>query len=181
MAIESRSGRWIGAAILTGFGTVWYALADLIAAPTVPVALVGAIPGVIIAVLLARGALRSRAREGSLGAGVAQAGPDERAAGRRFAQINTAQWVAIAVAIVVANVLHAPERIPGAIAIIVGLHFFPLATLFRAPLYNLTAAAMCAVGAMSFALHGDAAGELAAAGGCVILWATAARVLGFAR
>lgn len=167
----------IGVLVLSGFGAVWYAFADLLASPTVPVALLVAVPGLAVLALLLRAARRLRARDGPrAGSGVADDGRSDRI-GRRFAIVNVVQWVAIVIAIVVANVLHVPERIPNLIAFIVGLHFFPLARLFGAPIYTLTASAMCVAALAGFALRGDDGALLAAAGTCAILWATATAVL----
>ena len=54
--------------------------------------------------------------------------------------------VAIVLAVVVAGVLHKPALILPAVAIAVGLHFFPLAWVLRRPLYVFTGAALCALG-----------------------------------
>ncbi len=166
--------------VLTCFGTVWYALADLVISPTVAIALAVAVPGIVVLVLLLRGASRLRARMRAQAADGDDDGSDDgrrRADGRRFALINAVQWVAIVLAVVAANVLHAPERIPSLIALIVGLHFFPLARLFRAPVYNLTAGAMCVAAVASFAMSGEVGAGFVTACGCAILWATAAYVL----
>jgi hypothetical protein len=170
----------IGILVLCGFGAVWYALADLLASPTVPAALAAAVPGAVVLALLLRAALRFRASERSRAAVTSDepASEERRAAiGRRFAIVNVLQWVAIVLAIVAANALHVPERILNLVELIVGLHFFPLARLFGAPEYNVTAAAMCVAALAGFALRGDAGALFATASACAILWATAAYVL----
>lgn len=59
----------------------------------------------------------------------------ERQIGRRFGWITAIESVAILLAVVILNVIHRPDLILPAIALIVGLHFFPLASLFGSPIY----------------------------------------------
>ncbi|MGP4090213.1 hypothetical protein [Streptomyces sp. KR55] len=72
----------------------------------------------------------------------------------------------------------APELIPGLVAVVVGVHFLPLATLFRQPRFHLTGALMIAVGAAGCGLD-SADGPAGSAqltvdiGAALILWGTA--------
>jgi hypothetical protein len=173
-----RATRSTGARILACFGAIWYAFADLFASPTIPLALAWAVPGVIVLALLMRAAARLRALDRAAFASLTWGEPEtneRRAVDRRFVLVNLVEFVAIVLAIVAANVLHVPERIPGLVAILVGLHFLPLASLFRVSAYYFTGIAMCAGGVVSFAWNGTPAPLFAAE--CLILWVTAAYVL----
>ena len=56
---------------------------------------------------------------------------DERRAQRMFRAVNIIQWVSVGTAIAILDLLAMPEYIVPAIAIIVGLHLFPLAGSFH--------------------------------------------------
>lgn len=60
-----------------------------------------------------------------------------------FNIIFAAEGLAIAITIAVSNATRHPELIPVIIAIIVGVHFFPLASLFQVRLYYFTGALLC--------------------------------------
>jgi hypothetical protein len=68
--------------------------------------------------------------------------------------------------------------IPVAVAIIVGLHFIPLARVFEVPLYYWTGA-LCVVGVLGCSLIRDAGTRLLCAGLAMaaVLWLTAATLL----
>ena len=66
--------------------------------------------------------------------------------GRRFAWITAIEGGAIVLAIVLLNAVHRPQFIAPVIAIIVGLHFFPLASLFGAGVYYATGSLGLAIG-----------------------------------
>ncbi|MFF2091370.1 hypothetical protein [Paenibacillus sp. NPDC058174] len=63
--------------------------------------------------------------------------------GKKFYFIFAGEGVAIYIAVLLCNSLGRPELIPGIIAIIVGIHFFPLAPLFQVRLYYVTGALLC--------------------------------------
>jgi hypothetical protein len=52
---------------------------------------------------------------------------------RVFRQVNLIQWLTVAAFIVVLNVIGHTEWITASIILVVGLHFLPLARLFRSP------------------------------------------------
>ncbi|WP_419876157.1 hypothetical protein [Candidatus Pristimantibacillus sp. PTI5] len=54
-----------------------------------------------------------------------------------------AEGIAIFIAIAVCNAIHRSELMPIIIAIIVGIHFFPLASLFGVKFYHFTGAFLC--------------------------------------
>jgi len=71
-----------------------------------------------------------------------------------------------------------PELILPAIAVIVGLHFIPLARLFDFPLYYWTEAAMVFVAVASFAIGNAALRQAITCLGCGLsLWLTSAVLL----
>ncbi|CAM3405506.1 hypothetical protein PALU110988_20975 [Paenibacillus lupini] len=60
-----------------------------------------------------------------------------------FNLIFAAEGIAIAIAIAICNNTESTELIPLVIAIIVGVHFFPLAPLFQVKFYYWTGALLC--------------------------------------
>lgn len=60
-----------------------------------------------------------------------------------FNIIFAAEGLAIAITVAVSNATRHPELIPVIIAIIVGVHFLPLATLFQVRLYYFTGILLC--------------------------------------
>ncbi|WP_042166505.1 hypothetical protein [Paenibacillus gorillae] len=63
--------------------------------------------------------------------------------GKKFFFIFAGEGVAIFISSILCNLLGRAELIPGIIAIIVGIHFFPLAPLFQVRLYYVTGALLC--------------------------------------
>ena len=59
---------------------------------------------------------------------------------RMFNAVNIIQWVSVATAIAILNLLRMPNYIVPAIAIIVGLHLYPLAGAFRYRQHYVTGA-----------------------------------------
>lgn len=62
-----------------------------------------------------------------------------------FNFIFAAEGLAIAIAIAVCRAISHTELIPPVIALIVGVHFFPLAPLFQVRLYYLTGTLLCLI------------------------------------
>jgi hypothetical protein len=66
------------------------------------------------------------------------------------------EWVPIFLAAVIFGRMSHPELILPAIAVIVGLHFIPLAKVFNVPLYYWTGGAIVLIAVASFAIgHQD--------------------------
>ena len=65
---------------------------------------------------------------------------------RRFILISGLEGAAISVAVTVFNLVQRPDAIGPTIAVIVGLHFLPLAKLFNASIYYATGFLGCAIG-----------------------------------
>ena len=103
--------------------------------------------------------------------------PDAARIGRLVGIWSAVEGIAIfAAANLLMNVGMA-DAIGPAIAIIVGLHFFPLAYGIPARIYYLTGGAMVLAGAAALLLSGPE--RLPAAGGvaAIILWASAAAII----
>lgn len=101
-----------------------------------------------------------------------------RKVGRRFGWISGIQWGAILVVLIVLNLVQRPDFIAPAIAVIVGLHFLPLAGLFQQPLYYITGILGCAIGIAGF-LISDPPTRLSAVGLSFgwLLWITITTLL----
>lgn len=72
-------------------------------------------------------------------------GNNSRKMRKWFNIIFAGEGIAIGIAIAVCNVVGHTENIPIVIAIIVGLHFLPLARLFRVSIYYYTGILLCVV------------------------------------
>jgi hypothetical protein len=100
--------------------------------------------------------------------------------GRSYGIWIAFEVVLIAAAVFLFNVLGLVDFLPGAIAVIVGAHFIPLAPAFDEPKYRWTGYAMIAAGlagvAGGFAGIGIG-GAVAGFGSAVALWATGAAVV----
>ena len=101
-----------------------------------------------------------------------------KAASRSYWTVVIIEWVACAVAANWLNYIGHSELTLHAIGAIVGLHFLPLARIFRARIYNWTGVAMMLGVLVSFVMpewHGRILVTCAASG--LALWATAAVIL----
>ena len=98
--------------------------------------------------------------------------------GRRFGWITAIEGGAIFLTIVLLNAVHRPQFIAPVIAIIVGLHFFPLASVFGAHLYYATGSLGCMIGIVGL-LISDSALRTSFVGLSFgsLLWLTVAAVL----
>jgi hypothetical protein len=113
---------------------------------------------------------------------VSQPMAEQRAAnreiGRHFYMIFGAELAAIFVAVVVLRLIHYPDYILPGIAVIVGVHFVPLAALFKSPVFYGTGVLGCIIGVAGF-LVADAGLRQKVVGLSfgLMLWATAAWIL----
>ncbi|MFC4454751.1 DUF7010 family protein [Deinococcus sonorensis] len=109
-------------------------------------------------------------------------GTSDRAAGNRvrkgFIVVNIVQWSSIGVAVLLLALTNHPSWILPCVILVTGLHFFPLAHLFRYRGYTLTAAALIVVAllCMLFGSDGRSVGLSLLATGA-ILWASAVALL----
>jgi hypothetical protein len=97
---------------------------------------------------------------------------------RTFNRANTAQWIAIPVAVVLLNIVHQAAYIVPAVATIVGLHLFPLARAFRYLMHYVTGALLVLWSAASvFILPRENVASVGALGTSAILLLSAAYTL----
>jgi hypothetical protein len=87
------------------------------------------------------------------------------------------EFAAIAVAVLVLVRLDLQSSIPSVVALIVGIHFFPLAGLFEARVYHLTGAVLCALALIAFLLAPESRLALVGVGSAATLFATSAYML----
>ncbi|KOV97568.1 hypothetical protein ADK65_25240 [Streptomyces sp. NRRL B-1140] len=66
--------------------------------------------------------------------------------------VNTVELVAVFAVIAASNAADRPEAVPAGIALVVGLHFFPLARLYDQWQYRWTASLLTAVAVAGFVL-----------------------------
>lgn len=146
------------AAVWAGIGVVlWHAGLALLA---------GAVVLSAVIALAARGPARRLAPRSA---------PEEARIGRLVGFWSMAEGVAIApVALILANTGRG-EQVPAAIAIIVGLHFLPLARGMKRPVYYATGAAMIGLGVAGLGRLDGGAVALGCAG---VLWATCLAMIG---
>jgi len=64
--------------------------------------------------------------------------------GRAFAWINALEWTAVAAAVFGCARMHWDAYVPSAVTVIVGLHYYPLARLFRNPIHYVTGTVLVA-------------------------------------
>jgi hypothetical protein len=140
MTADLARGRAVSALVFLGFGETWLllGLGGLAGSHGLAQIIVVAM-GVLV--LVAAVDLLRRAKV--MPAGVLDTVQRERAR-RMFRAVNIIQWVSVAVAIAILNILHLAEYAVTAIAIIVGLHMFPLAGTFRNRQHYLTGALLVA-------------------------------------
>jgi hypothetical protein len=171
---EAISGRATGVLFFAGFGTLWLCT-GLSSMHRLNVATAAAAAAILAALVIpAVGVLKgaSRAPRGN-------ADPElEARISRTFNRVNTIQWIAIPVAIVLLNIFHRADLIVPAIATIVGLHLFPLARLFRYSMHYVTGTLLVVWSAGSvFLLRRESIASIGALGTAAILLLSAAYTL----
>lgn len=130
-------GTAVGALFFAFFGALWV-FAGFAMQHRAPAALLAALIAVVITlVLLASLIIRRTSKPAKA------ADPQRRESSRRvFRNANIAQYSAIALVIVVANIIHRPQIILPSVMVIVGLHFLPFAIAFRYFPHFVTGVAM---------------------------------------
>jgi hypothetical protein len=144
-------GMTTGAAVMFGFGIVWLLIGLLRGRPSpkwlqLSLLLAGVALGASIVTL----GVRASQLPPNAFPVTAQQATINREIGRHFYLIFGFELAAILVAVIVLGALHYPDYILCGIALIVGVHFFPLAALFRAPVYYGTALGGSAIGLVGF-------------------------------
>lgn len=96
---------------------------------------------------------------------------------RRYNLLVLAEFVIIFLASLALGRTGHAELIPAAICLVVGIHFFPLASIFDMPPYRWTAIALCvvaAIGAGLLGVTGAATGRaVVGLGAAAVLWVSA--------
>lgn len=171
-------GRGIGIVVATAFAAAWvnWAKPLLLRLPGIwPWLVAVAVVATCVALMTAGIALIRRGRK--LANGAAD-GSTRRTMRRRFLLVLAGELVALNLAAFLLFRYDLPQYLPPAVAIIVGLHFFPLAPTFKAPHFHATASVMTLAGVaavLAIAQGGnivtaDGLAEIACA---LTLWATA--------
>jgi hypothetical protein len=171
-------GRCYGAMFFAVFGGAWlllaaYAFGRLI----IPEACLIA----AVVLLFAIAAIRLQ-RRGKAAAENAFPEAERKRNDRNFGIVNAVTWTSVfLVFLIFPRIGHEDLAIP-AVALIVGLHFFPMPPLYRHPA-NLVTGACIAIWAVVCPLlfHGDRMIGLTAAGAGLVLWISAAWALNTAR
>jgi len=173
-SVEALRGRATGVLFLSGFGALWFLL-GLAASQRLSLPTACALAAGLVA--LVAGTVLLRRRSAALPA--SRLDPEEqRQAGRTFGRVNAAQWAAIVLIAVVLGRLHLDAYTPAAVTVVVGLHFFPLARLFRSPQHHVTGAALVLWGAVCLLLvPRDVLQSTTAFGTGAVLWTAAAVTL----
>lgn len=84
------------------------------------------------------------------------------------------EWFAIVAAVVILRLAKRADLIFATIALIVGIHFVPLANVFGTPLYYFTAAAMIVPAVISFRMKDRLRAKAVVCVSCgLVLWVTA--------
>ena len=173
-SVEALRGRATGVLFLSGFGALWFLL-GLAASQGLSLPTACALAAGLAA--LVAGAVLLRRRSAALPPSTLD--PEEqRRAGRTFGRVNAVQWAAIVLIAVVLGRLHLDAYTPAAVTVVVGLHFFPLARLFRSPQHHVTGAALVLWGALCLLLvPRDVLQSTTAFGTGAVLWTAAAVTL----
>ncbi len=151
-----------GVLITSGFGFLWVNWAASLFGTTYPGACCAAAGAV--ALFLAGCALLALRRNS-----VDTRSPEERRrVSRIFGWTNAGQWTVILVAGQILFRTHHVEWFPWCVSLVVGLHFFPLASIFGRRMF-LVGASTLAVDALALGWRGTERAGIAALGtGCVL-------------
>lgn len=138
-------GLSLGIIILTVAGFIWFAWAISAFASVSAAGICGALD-VAFAACLVFGARRVRRKaDGFRRSDLSRGTPGQRATSRRinrgFLLISAGEWIGICLAAFATYRFGRGDLFPPALSLIVALHFFPLASLFRRRFYLVTAAA----------------------------------------
>jgi len=181
MSLHARSGTAVGATIMFFFGAIWLFLGVFGGRPSpgwlrAGLLVAGLLLGVWIATVVRRVSHVSETAPPTLEQTVVG-----RQIGRRFGWITGIEGAAIFLAVILLNAVHRPDFIPSAIALIVGLHFFPLASLFGRSVYYGTGILGCAIGGSAFFIS-DPSFRTSVVGLSfgLLLWLTTVNVLFYA-
>lgn len=173
---SAKAGRAIGAMFFSVFGAAWLVVWC--------VSVYGADPGIlvliaVVTIIIFYASLRQFRRNRTAHAAEASS-PEDKRSSRIFNIVNASQWILIfIVATVLSNVGHKEWIIPS-IILIVGIHFLPLAWLFKYSRHYITGAAMILL-AVIYPLVSSNGPEnpVGCLGAGIILWISAVGALLF--
>jgi len=158
----------IGVIILSVAACVWWSMGMALSGHTAP-------PwfaiGIAVSLCLAAAAIRANRHMRSIPEA------DRRRIGRLVGWASGTEGVAILVAVNLLNWTGLQAYDVCAIAVIVGLHFIPLARMPHARIYNVTGTALVALGLAGCLLPEAARGLTVGTGGATVIWATCAFVI----
>jgi hypothetical protein len=163
-------GRCYGAMFFAVFGGTWLLLAAY-AFGCLSASVAGPIAVVVFLFVIAASRLQRRGKDAGKNAFPEE---EQRQNDRAFGIVNAVTWIAVfLVFLIFPRIGHEDLSIP-VVALIVGLHFFPMPPLYRHPA-NLATGACMAVWAVSCPLlfHGDSMIGFVAAGAGLLLWTSA--------
>jgi hypothetical protein len=168
-------GMTAGAAVMFGFGIVWLWIGLRGRSSTRWLRLALLIAGLALGSSIATLGVRASSVRGNGTTPTPQQIDANRRIALHFYVISGIEFAAIVLAVSALNAIHHPDFILSGVALIVGVHFFSLAALFRAPVYCGTALAGCAIGLAGFFIA-DTALRRRVVGTAfgLLLWGTAA-------
>jgi hypothetical protein len=173
---QAVQGRGIGVMFLAFFGSWWMA-AGLNAIPGMKLSVLTGVVLIGLGLFAAGWRQLQRAKQQTATRQVIDASIEAHRT-KVFRNVNIAQWSACGVLVVVLNILQRGEWIVPGIMLIVGLHFFPLAKLFRYRAHYLTGSALVALASSYPLLAADGpASAVGPIGAALILWISAAGML----
>jgi hypothetical protein len=159
-------GRAIGSLFFAGFGALWIGLALY----TKEMLTVASVSFVVLDLAVLVGMACWLLRESKRFPAV----PEDPEKGRKFNRINIVQWIAVAIVAFSFARLHIDEYVMCGITAIVGLHFFPLARLFRYALHYVTGSVLLAwAGLSAILVPTEHLQGTSALGTGIILWVSA--------
>jgi hypothetical protein len=179
MKREVLIGMTTGAAFMWGFGAFWI-LMGLFRGRASPTRLRVCLlcTGIVLAGSLAFLTRRASQTPPSHVASTEQQIAASRDMVKRFYIVFGLELAAIMVAVILLRALHFPEYILCAIALIVGIHFFPLASLFASPVYYVTGLLGCAIGILGFFMADSGMRQkVVGLSFGLLLWATSAWII----
>jgi hypothetical protein len=173
---QAVQGRGIGVMFLAFFGSWWMA-AGLNTVPGMKTSVLMGVVLIGLGLFAAGWRQLRRARQNTPTHAVVDASIEAHRT-KVFRNVNIAQWSACGVLVVILNILQLGEWIVPGIMLIVGLHFFPLAKLFRYKAHYITGAALIALAVgYPFVTAGGPASAVGPIGAALILWVSAAGML----
>jgi hypothetical protein len=173
---QAVQGRGIGVMFLAFFGSWWMA-AGLNSIPGMKISVLTGVVLIGFSLFAAGWRQLRRAKHMTPTPSVVDAS-SEAWRTKVFRNVNIAQWSACIGLVVILNILQRGEWIVPGIMLIVGVHFFPLAKLFRHEAHYITGSALVALSlSYPFLAAGGPTSAVGPIGAALILWMSAADML----